>query len=106
MAAEVRELGREAYAKVTDITDSASCSALADFLSRTMGGVDALVTNAAHRGGESDLLDGNLGELRHALDADRYIQIGRTRGKGLSSMAHFKLTTAGIETYANVFIDD
>lgn len=44
-------------------------------------------------------------ESLEVLDADGYIEISRTLGNGLPSMAHFNLTTSGIETYSRVFVE-
>ncbi|MDE3206334.1 MAG: hypothetical protein KGQ66_19160, partial [Acidobacteriota bacterium] len=44
-------------------------------------------------------------ESLEVLDADGYIEIARTIGTGLPSMAHFRLTDAGLEVYATTFVD-
>ena len=43
----IGEAGGEAFAETIDVTDTASCRALADNARRRMGGVDVLVNNAA-----------------------------------------------------------
>lgn len=44
-------------------------------------------------------------ESLQVLDADRYIQINRTMGTGIPSMANFKLTFAGLDIYARAFVE-
>ena len=45
-------------------------------------------------------------ESLEVLDADGYIELHRTMGRGLPSMRTFKLTMAGMETYAAHFVED
>jgi hypothetical protein len=44
-------------------------------------------------------------ESLEVLYSDGYIEIARTIGAGLPSMAHFRLTNAGLEAYATTFVD-
>jgi DNA-binding PadR family transcriptional regulator len=44
-------------------------------------------------------------ESFEVLDSDGYIEIARTIGAGLPSMAHYRLTDAGFEAYATTFVD-
>lgn len=49
--AEIMAKGGQGFAALVDVTDAASCRALADAASAAMGGVDVLVNNAALYGG-------------------------------------------------------
>lgn len=49
--AEIMAKGGQGFAALVDVTDAASCRALADTASAAMGGVDVLVNNAALYGG-------------------------------------------------------
>jgi hypothetical protein len=44
-------------------------------------------------------------EALEVLDADHYVRINRTIGRGLPSMANFSLTWRGLESYATTFVD-
>lgn len=79
VADEVRALGRSAHVCPTDITDEAACRELAGRAVETLGGIDILVTNAAHGGGQGDLADGDLGDLRAAMEVNLYGTLNTVR---------------------------
>lgn len=79
VAEEVRSLGRSAHVCPTDITDEAACAELARRAAEALGGIDILVTNAAHGGGQGDLADGDLEDLRVAMEVNLYGTLNTVR---------------------------
>ena len=70
LAGEVRELGREALALPTDITDPEQAKRLPDATFQRFGRIDVLINSAASRGVYAHVVDADIEEWRRALDVN------------------------------------
>jgi NAD(P)-dependent dehydrogenase (short-subunit alcohol dehydrogenase family) len=72
VAAEIRDLGREALAVPTDITEAAGCDRLIRAAVERFGGVDFLVQNAHHEGDWKPVADADVDSWRSIFDVNLY----------------------------------
>jgi NAD(P)-dependent dehydrogenase (short-subunit alcohol dehydrogenase family) len=79
VAKEIDELGRRALPVVTDITDDASVTALAEKAIETFGHVDVLVNNAFAVPPMEDLADVDLGAVRTSFETNVYASLRLTQ---------------------------
>ncbi|MEJ7585548.1 MAG: SDR family oxidoreductase [Acidimicrobiales bacterium] len=79
VAGEVSELGRRAVAVVCDVTDPASCGALAEAAAAQLGGIDILVNNAFHGGDAVRALDADLDTWRQVMEVNFFGAVHMTR---------------------------
>ncbi|GAA3342061.1 SDR family oxidoreductase [Curtobacterium pusillum] len=68
-AAEVRELGRQAYVEQIDVSDLATAGAVIDRLVEQLGGVDVIVADAG-TGDNAPFLEMTLDQWRHTVSTD------------------------------------
>jgi len=67
---EIESLGGTAMTVVTDVTDPASCQALAEAVVSEHGRCDILVNNAFDDGNSTSFADSDLGEWRRTFDVN------------------------------------
>jgi NAD(P)-dependent dehydrogenase (short-subunit alcohol dehydrogenase family) len=72
VADEIREMGREALAVPTDITEGAACDELIRAAVQRFGGVDFLVQNAHHEGDWKPVADADVDSWRSVFDVNLY----------------------------------
>ena len=71
IAGEISSGGHVCAAVAADVTDRVSCAELVSAAQSLIGGIDILVTNAAHGGGTSDVSE-DICELRAAMEVNLY----------------------------------
>jgi NAD(P)-dependent dehydrogenase (short-subunit alcohol dehydrogenase family) len=79
VAAEVEALGRRALPIVCDVTDEASCRALADEAASELGRLDIVVNNAFHGGDAKALMDADLADWHQTLEVNLFGSLHMTR---------------------------
>ena len=79
VAKEVQALGRRALPIVCDVTDEASCRAVADQAVADLGRLDIVVNNAFHGGDAKALMDADLDDWRHTIDVNLFGSLHMTR---------------------------
>ena len=79
VAAEVEALGRRALPVVCDVTDEASCRALADEAAGELGRLDIVVNNAFHGGDAQTLMDADLADWHQTLEVNLFGSLHMTR---------------------------
>ncbi|MCU1451910.1 MAG: short-chain dehydrogenase/reductase [Acidimicrobiales bacterium] len=79
LAAEVEALGRRAMPIACDVTDAASCAALADQGAAELGGLDILVNNAYEGGDATAFMDADLANWQRTMDVNLWGTLHMTR---------------------------
>ena len=78
VAAEIAERGGTATCVPTDVTDEASCAALAEAIAEQHGRLDVLVNNAFSDGTHTTFADGGLAGWRETMDVNLWGTLGLT----------------------------
>lgn len=79
VAAEIEAAGRRALPVACDVTDEASCFALADRAVTELGGIDVLVNNAFHDGDHQPVLAADLKRWHTAMEVNFFGAVHMTR---------------------------